>query len=329
MTYLKKTKDQKIEIESIKYFITSSKNNNDKYNKEREIILSALINREIPEHFFDNPEWKKLNNKLHEFIENELLKKHNINTYKNINCTIKAGRKYPYDFEIQIDNYPPLFIEFKFNATTITDCPQFSSPMYPSKFMIGPNFESTFYDESLCSIAQYANLNMPDKIEYLKSIHNNKVKCMVPFKELYDNNNQFNKFCKEVDKKAIKKQIEESDIKIEELSNYLLESQSKKEYMCYKDSEFYYDKIPEDWYKILGVIKRENTNFICNTKGGIKLEVKLRFKNGNGLQFPAFQISQKIPIVKELKLICKKNNIEPPKLKKDIIKKLIENNIIY
>ena len=45
--------------------------------------------------------------------------------------------------------------------------------------------------------------------------------------------------------------------------------------------------------------------------------------------YPAFQIKRKIPYVKELKLLCKTHNLTPPKLKKDILKLLDDNGIIY
>ena len=149
------------------------------------------------------------------------------------------------------------------------------------------------------------------------------------YKDLYKSNKNFNKYCKKIDKRAIKKFIEISNIDTIKLSNYLLKNQKRKEYMCYKDGKLYYNKMNEDIYKIKNIVKRENTNYICLTESGIKIEIKLRFKNGCGLIFPAFQIKRKIPKIKELKLICKKNNIIPPKLKKDICKKLDENSIIY
>ena len=99
--------------------------------------------------------------------------------------------------------------------------------------------------------------------------------------------------------------------------------------MCYKNGQFYYDKVHDDLYKVVNVESKNNTSYICVTKSGMKIEVRLRFKYGCGLQFPAFQIKRKIPVVKDLKSICQKNNLKAPKLKKDICKMLDKNNIMY
>jgi len=87
----------------------------------------------------------------------------------------------------------------------------------------------------------------------------------------------------------------------------------------------------ENIYEIINIESKNKMNFICKTKSKMKLQVKLRFKNGCGLQFPAFQISRKIPLKKDLINICIKNNIflDNKSLVKDIKKKLDENNIIY
>ena len=99
--------------------------------------------------------------------------------------------------------------------------------------------------------------------------------------------------------------------------------------MCYKENKISYDTLDEKLYKIIQLEKKENTNYIYRTELGMKLEIKLRFKNGCGLQFPALQIKRKVPIIKELKKLCDKHNIKPPSLKKDICEILDCNKIIY
>ena len=39
------------------------------------------------------------------------------------------------------------------------------------------------------------------------------------------------------------------------------------------------------------VDKKNKNRFICETKSGKKMYILLRWKNGNGVAFPAFQIS--------------------------------------
>ena len=90
--------------------------------------------------------------------------------------------------------------------------------------------------------------------------------------------------------------------------------------MCYNNGKMYYDKVRDkDMFILHKLIEKTNTSYIYETKNGMKLEIRLRFKNGCGLCYPAFQIKRKINI-KDLKKKCCENNLKPPRLKKDIQK---------
>jgi len=318
-----------INYKSINFFNISSKDNNDDYNKNREIIICNIINNKIDSKYYKySPRWRRLKNALDIYLDN-LCKKNNINNNNNISCKINAGRNNSNDFTIII-NEEAFVIEFKYNARNVKETPQFVSPMKPSQYL-DMNFEEWYYDNYIPKIVAFDNnLDKPNREEYLKHIHNNKVECMKHLKELYDSNQIFKKHCQKIDKEAIHQFIEMTNINYEKLSEYLLKGQKNKIYMCYGGGNFYYDNLDESLYKIINLEKKENTNYICITEKGMKLEIKLRFKNGCGLQFPAFQIKRRIPSIKELQLICQKNNIKLScKLKKDICKILDENNIIY
>lgn len=317
-----------ISLKDIDSFNTSNRSENDSKNKLRENILAAIINDKIPSDFYDkSSSWRNITKELESFIK-RLCSKNKIPTSSKIVCTPKAGRKHNYDFELTIDDKNVFKIEFKFNATKASETPQFVSPMKPSQYL-DIDFEEYFYENYLPIIATKGNLTIPCKDVYLKTIHNNKVDCMKDFKEKYDTDKEFNKECKKIDKLAIKKFIESNGLNLKKLTDYLMNSQKNKIYMCYKDGQFYYDKVHDDLYKVVNVESKNNTSYICVTKSGMKIEVRLRFKNGCGLQFPAFQIKRKIPAVKDLKSICQKNNLKAPKLKKDICKMLDKNNIMY
>ena len=330
-TNLKKdvVKINNLSIIDIDYFdLISSRGENDKINKVRENIICYLFNKKINKEWLENPKWKKLNKALNDFI-NLLKKEFNIEKIDKITCKNAGGRGNKHDYWVTI-NDKKIKVEFKFNATNVNECPQFCSPMKPSQYMSN-NFEEYFYNNYLNKIAKFGKLTTPNKEIYLKKIHNNKVDCMNNFKVLYDNNKEFNKYCKRIDKEGIAKFIEKTDLKINILSDYLLDSQKGKIYMCYKDGKFYLNKLNENQFKLVKLTKKEKTNFICETAKGIKLEIRLRFKNGCGLQYPAFQIKRKIPIVKQLKELCKENNLKITKSMKkaDILTLLDEKKIIY
>ena len=310
-----------IKYDDIEFFNKSKIGDNDPYNKKREEIMVAIINKKINEDYYKRSlRWKELKDKLNIFLED---------LYgKNITCELKAGRGNHFDFFILNEKNQKIKLEFKFNVNNVDQCPQFVSPSKPSQYL-DKNFEEWYYDNYLPKIISQCEYEIPSKEEYLKQIHSNKVECMKPFKVLYDKNKNFREHCKKIDKEAIEKFIKLSNINIVELSNYLFDSQNGKEYILYKDGNFTQQKIDSKHFKIKEIIKREPTNYIALTDSGIKFQIKLRFKNGCGLQFPAFQISRKIPSVNELKLLCVENNIDPPKLKPDILQKLNENGIIY
>ena len=309
---------------SINYFDKSTKENNDEYNKSREYIIGAVINDAIhKDYYMYSRRWNRLRQQVQSYI-NILCDK---TDYKTIRCIHKAGRGHHYDFKLCIDERE-FNVEFKYNSVIVNDAPQFVSPMKPSQYL-NMEFEPWFYDHYLIQIANYGDLIMPDRDKYLKTIHSNKVVCMNSFKEKYDTNSRFKKYCQDIDKEAIREFIQMTHIDTNKLSNYLLEGQKNKVYMCYKENEFHYDTIDESIYKIVCLEKKENTNYIYVTDNGSKLEIKLRFKNGCGLQFPAFQIKRKIPTLEELKQICEVHQIPAPKRKNEVCLMLDKHKIVY
>jgi hypothetical protein len=62
--------------------------------------------------------------------------------------------------------------------------------------------------------------------------------------------------------------------------------------MLYKDGKFYLQHIPRETYEIVSYKKEPGLHrYLATTKTGIVLKVLLRWKNGNGIAYPAFQIS--------------------------------------
>lgn len=323
------------------------KANNDLNNKNRETIIKKILENKIPdEYYLLSYRWKKMREEITVYIDTLLEDNTGINkndfTINSVKCELKAGRNNNYDFNIIIrykingeneEEVKKLFkVEFKFGATCVNECPQFVSPTKPSQYFKNEiSFEEDFYDNTLPLIAKEGNLNMPEKEEYLKKIHNHSVDCVKEYKKKYDNDKSFNKFAKKVSKESIDKYLESSTLDTEKLTHNLLKNQKDKYYMCYKNNRFYLDKMSSDNFKITHVIEINAPNIICMTESGHKLEIKLRWKNGNGIQFPAFQIKRKEPsqkklLRKELVQICKKNNIEINKsAKKAEIEKLLHS----
>ena len=334
----------RLTIESINSFDKTTKDKNDANNNLRENIIGSIINKQIPNRWYSsNPKWKSLKDELMLFVNNRYK---NIQTIEVIH---KGGRGFSYDFEFIVTHIPNKHDiklkqhekwEFKFNAETINDTPQFSSPMYPSKYF-NMNYEEWFWENYLDKIAEKGGIDKPTKEIYLKQIHNNKPDCMELYSKLYDegkpkkkiseNGIEFYKFCKKIDKESISEFLSIATFDPTKLSDYFLEKQKDKHYLLYKNGKFYYDSLNENLFKIKPTsIMVKSPNIICETESGYKLEIKLRWKNGNGIAFPAFQVSRKLPIKTELITICQENNLPySNKNKNELIKILDINNIIY
>ena len=62
--------------------------------------------------------------------------------------------------------------------------------------------------------------------------------------------------------------------------------------MLYYNKAFILQQINIDDYTIDSVVKNANKcRYDCISKTGKKIKILLRWKNGNGIAFPAFQIS--------------------------------------
>lgn len=290
--------------ESIIAFNPSSKGLNDAHNKTRENIVGAIINNKIPETYYEIPEWGALEISIITYLQQlDTSRK-----YTRAVCSHKGGRKFNFDFGIKVyyedGTSTDYNIELKFNASTIDETPQFVSPMKPSQYMSNV-YEDYYYDNYLTRLASESGLELPSREAYLKQIHTNNPKCMKPYQDLYymgckqssqytgdPAHVKFYETAKKLSHESITSFIEKTELNIETLSEYLLTSQNNKIYMLYSGTQFIVQRPNMDDYQLASVTKNpEKNRYDCVSKTGVKLNVLLRWKNGNGIAFPAFQIS--------------------------------------
>jgi len=288
-----------LNYKSINSFNLYNKNENDKLNKIREIIIFSIINKLIPnKYYLLSNRWNLLRKNIDEFIKNL----NPIIIIDNILCKLLAGRNNNYDFEIILNNIYIYKIEFKFNSNKINKIPQFVSPMKPSIYL-SSSFENFIYNNYLNKLLSKYNLILPLENDYYKQIHSPNPKCLKDIQEKYykgcsksskysnlKDDINFYKEANEYSKQAIIKFIENNELNIDKLSNYLLNSQKNKIYMLYYNNNIYKETIENDNFIINSYIKNKNY-YLANTKSGIKLKILLRWKNGNLIAYPAFQIS--------------------------------------
>ena len=286
----------------ISYFEVSKRCKNDSSNKKREAIICGIVNNKIPDEYYKNSDrWLNLLIEVSNFIK-KLCYSSNIQTIDNIDCKAKAGRKHNYDFEITINGSNVFKIEFKFNACSVLDAPQFVSPMNPSQYLDGC-YEEYYYDKYLVGGLEEFGIPCPLKEEYLNEIHNSNPSVVSEIQNKYyrgckkssrysgdrDDIAFYDKM-KALSKTSIESFISQYGLKTDVLSSYLLDSQKNKYYMLYKEGKINLETINPEDYIIMGV-KGDGSRYLATTKSNKTLKILLRWKNGNGIAFPSFQIS--------------------------------------
>jgi len=196
-------------------------------------------------------------------------------------------------------------IELKYNAASIEDAPQFVSPMKPSQYL-SRSYEEYYYDNYLSFLSTKSGLPMPPREDFLKEIHSNNPKCMSSYQELYykgcsksskystqQDHVEFYKLAKEKTNESISTFIQETTLNTDALTEYFQKTQKDKIYMLYKDGEFIKQEVNMEDYLIESVVPNAfKYRYEATCKSGKRLNILLRWKNGNGIAFPAFQISQ-------------------------------------
>jgi len=288
---------------SINAFNLSTRSLNDTNNKTRENIIGAIINKKVPSDYYILNKWLKMKQSIVNYLN--LL---SVKPYINVKCIHKAGRTNNYDFSVIMfyddETTQEFMVELKFNASSVDNAPQFVSPMKPSQYM-NNSYEEYYYNNYLPILSVASKLTMPVKEEYLKQIHSNKPKCMIQYQYLYykgcsisskftnnDDDISFYNLSKRLSNESITSFINNTELNADLLSTYLHNTQTNKIYMLYHNNTFILQKINIDDYKIDIVQKNANKfRYECISKNGKKIKILLRWKNGNGIAFPAFQIS--------------------------------------
>jgi len=304
---------------------------NDKNNKLREAIICAVIDNKVPQAYYKTQRWHDLKQSVDGFLHQVMLTTGGCDdggsSYTHVKCSHAAGRGHNYDFLIRFTGADGTTkkehkVEFKFNASKISDTPQFVSPMKPSQYL-SSSYEEFFYDNYMTKIA--GTLPLPSREDWLKQIHNNAPPCVKHLQDKYyagcSSSSQFTKaaddiafynLCKSMSKESIEKFITENDLDIVKLTSYLRESQEGKIYMLFQPAaaaaavdadavaglsssslpSITLQTVDPAHYTIASCSKNpKKSRYECVSETGKKINILLRWKNANGIAFPAFQIS--------------------------------------
>jgi hypothetical protein len=184
--------------------------------------------------------------------------------------------------------------------------------MKPSQYL-SSSYEEYFYDNYMAKIsaaAQTAATQPPCRDIWLKQIHNNAPTCVKHLQDKYyagcsgssqftnvEDDIAFYNLCKTLTKDSIATFIDKNELDAAKLSQYLRESQEGKVYMLFQPTvsgppHIGLQTVNSTDYTIACYTKNPSkSRYDCETESGKKISVMLRWKNGNGIAFPAFQIS--------------------------------------
>ena len=262
---------------------------NDSNNKKREPIIYALINRLIPDEWFLDETWGLVNERLHEYLEQNV--EANGDNYE---CILLAGRKYNHDFDINGEE-----IEFKFNARSVINLPQIYSP--PShKLIFSTPYAEFFYDNGyIGAISELYNIPVPERTLWLKHIHQINYDKLSWFRDLKTNESVYKKEKKFLVDHSIHtylEMVQQDSINFEEITELLI-PQIEKKFMLYNGGVFHNDVITKDECTIISLnslMKGKSgmyNTIVFNTRNETtKMHFLLRWRNHAGILMPMWQI---------------------------------------
>jgi hypothetical protein len=268
---------------------------NDNLNKRREDILSILYNP--PFEFLSDPYWLEMSTKWREFLRTIYS-----GQYDDVKIKKMGGRKYNYDIEITflLEGNPVFLIkaEFKHNAKTINELPEYFSPA-ANKPYFDVNYGDFFYEnyiDRICSLSETAKTLKPTKAQYIKVLYQNEYKKNPFFSCLYgeEANKEFFKGKQELVRASIKEYLTRylPTLKFDVLSKDIRDRQNGKVFIMWDLKQFRWDTIRENEMNIVSAteIKNDNT-IVAVSEGGTEHRMLLRWKNHLGVLYPAWQIS--------------------------------------
>jgi hypothetical protein len=292
---------------------------NDKKNKDREQLLGSLLTNTF--HDADavhGPAWQTLRAQW----EAALLRcGPSVGTPVGVpvvSVEAKGGRGFNYDFEASyIGSAASAKIEFKFGGTTVSSLPEFFNPAADKPFH-SRLYADFFYDgdslDTICDLYEIPRSEKPTKDEYLKAIHAScsklpffarlkaaeeaEIAVEVPVGALEDGKKK--KVRPLYDAKAaishksiqafLKEYQHTTDLAA--LTAEFQRSQADKQFLLYSGGAFHHDRLlPGELVadSVKGVVG--DYLVIQTAVPTTTIKMLLRWKNHQGILFPAWQIS--------------------------------------
>ena len=258
---------------------------NDKANKLRETILVSLSAQSSSEEY---PElYMHWTNCLRSLCPVP---------YDTWKCTKQAGRGKNYDFDIVYHKENTVVhsvkAEFKHNARTITNLPQYWSPC-ANKPYIPVLYADYFYDNYSDKLQSFVSVPKPSKEEYLRMVHQDDYSVHPFFQTLYDQEKTFYKEKQAIVRESIANYLQTHGHLLDcvKLTEDIRSRQNGKTFLLWDKTTFHVETLADEDMEVTHIDSITKNTIIVATKGSAKHELLLRWKNHLGVLFPAWQIS--------------------------------------
>ena len=272
-----------ISSDILTFYNKSTKATNDEYNKIRECIIAnvlSFVDFPIEDRYIE--QWSYIY-----ILTMNLLEE--IGGTSDFVITQTAGRKHNNDFELQCPNNNKFLLELKSNSI-----PQIASIYCNNPIVIGLDYSGYFFDNYLSKIIG-KSVPMINRDEYLRDL--NKTKPSLTDNEYFFQYLKENAGKNPLVKESIKTFLEANYMKfnLEALTEYFDKNLTKKIFILYNCSKKEYsilDGLTRDDVHLLRIdpiILNGNTVIIYSNTTRFKF--LLRWKNHNGCQGPAWQVS--------------------------------------
>ena len=286
---------------------------NDSSNKIREKILVETL-RGNTEQFTNDPVHKEAWSTFIAAAKNvlkDLAKYINIDSYYKIEVESKGGRSKNIDLLLTffIHGQEPIKIslEFKFNATCVKDIPEWFNPAANKDFH-NISYAEFYYDNYLAQLRDIYKIKvpLPPKEEYVRNIHSNTPKGEFlialdaadrldsPNRKKPATNGPLSKLANNlyIQSSGIFVKKVKDQTKLDVITKEFQRANDDKVFLLYCTGKFYLDSISPDELIAKSVvgIKNDNTLVIQTAEENTQHHMLLRWKNHNGILFPAWQV---------------------------------------
>jgi hypothetical protein len=267
----------------------SARANNDATNKAREAFLVTLPTAPAQP---ENARYTALHSGLHTTVGGLCAEADRFTLVQ------KAGRHFNYDFDAVFHVGSTIMkiekLEFKHNASEITDLPQFLS-LGANALPFGVLYAAFYYDKYLAAyVATDAGITepIPDRATYLAKVYNNNYDSLPFFRQLYSRESTAKAAKAKIVNTSIAEYLAVHGTSIDKaaISDALWSRQEGKKFLLWNCCTFNIRELTREDLTVTEIVRIHRGNTLIVKSATQTFGLLLRWKNHKGILYPAWQI---------------------------------------